>query len=95
VVGAIASNFLFTGIVQHTGRPKRVNQIAIAHAKPQAHKQAHKVDVRQTRTQVTIALKQACDRADINIPYPICTLYYYNQQQFNDTSPVSDGAQKS
>jgi hypothetical protein len=43
---------------------------------------------------MTIAIKQACDRADINIPYPICTLYYY-QQQFNDTSPVSDGAQKS
>jgi hypothetical protein len=91
VVGAIASNFLFTGIVQDTGRPKRVNQIAIAHAKPQAHK----VDVRRTRTHVTSAFKQACDRADINIPYPICTLYYYNQQQFNDTSPVSDGAQKS
>ncbi|MFE1743919.1 hypothetical protein [Coleofasciculus sp. H7-2] len=37
-VGAIASDFLFAGVVQHTGRPKRVNQIAIAHAKPQAKK---------------------------------------------------------
>ncbi len=55
----------------------------------------HKVDVRRTRTKVMIALKQACDRADINIPYPIRTLYNYNQQQFNDASPVADGAQKS
>ncbi|MFE1743920.1 mechanosensitive ion channel family protein [Coleofasciculus sp. H7-2] len=55
----------------------------------------HKVDVRRTRTKVMIALKQACDRADINIPYPIRTLYHYNQQQFNDASPVSDGADKS
>ncbi|MEW5858736.1 MAG: mechanosensitive ion channel family protein [Cyanobacteriota bacterium] len=55
----------------------------------------HKVDVRRTKTKVMIALKQACDRADINIPYPIRTLYYYNQEQFNDASSVSDGAQKS
>ncbi|MBE9077370.1 mechanosensitive ion channel family protein [Romeria aff. gracilis LEGE 07310] len=40
--------------------------------------------VRRVRTQVMIALKQACDAADINIPYPIRTLYYYNQEKFND-----------
>lgn len=40
--------------------------------------------VRRVRTQVMIALKQACDAADISIPYPIRTLYYYNQEKFND-----------
>lgn len=40
-----------------------------------------KVQVRQTRTRVLIALKAACEQADISIPYPIRTLYYYNQEQ--------------
>jgi small conductance mechanosensitive channel len=51
-----------------------------------------KIQVRQTRTRVIIALKQACDQAGINIPYPIRTLYYYNQEQFNDHYPVEDRA---
>ncbi len=41
-------------------------------------------NVRRTKTRVMIALKQACDEADINIPYPIRTVYFYNQEQFND-----------
>jgi small conductance mechanosensitive channel len=45
--------------------------------------------VRRTQTKVAIALKAACDRANINIPYPIRTLYYYNQEKFADNSPVS------
>jgi small-conductance mechanosensitive channel len=49
-----------------------------------------KIQVRQTRTRVIIALKQACDRAEINIPYPIRTLYYYNQEKYNDHYPVED-----
>jgi len=53
-----------------------------------------KIEVRRTRTKVMIALKAACDRADINIPYPIRTLYHYDQQQFNDTFPVSDGKER-
>lgn len=51
-----------------------------------------KIQVRQTRTHVIIALKQACDHARINIPYPIRTLYYYNQEQFNDHYPAKDNA---
>ncbi|MBV9387219.1 MAG: mechanosensitive ion channel family protein [Chroococcidiopsidaceae cyanobacterium CP_BM_ER_R8_30] len=48
-----------------------------------------KVQVRQTQTRVIFALKQACDRAGINLPYPIRTLYYYNQEKFNDRIPFS------
>lgn len=45
--------------------------------------------VRRTQTKVAIALKAACDRANINIPYPIRTLYYYDQEKFADNSPSS------
>ncbi|MEB3827822.1 mechanosensitive ion channel family protein [Phormidium sp. CCY1219] len=48
-----------------------------------------KVTVRRTYTQVMIALKAACDRADINIPYPIRTVYYFDQEEFNDHYPVA------
>ncbi|HCF27132.1 MAG TPA: mechanosensitive ion channel protein MscS [Cyanobacteria bacterium UBA11049] len=34
--------------------------------------------VRQTRSRVILALKPACDRAGISIPYPIRTIYHYN-----------------
>jgi len=44
--------------------------------------------VRRVRTQVMIALKQACDQADISIPYPIRTVYHFNQARFNDHYPV-------
>ncbi|MUL37793.1 mechanosensitive ion channel family protein [Gloeocapsopsis dulcis] len=49
-----------------------------------------KIQVRQTRTRVIVALKRACDRAEINIPYPIRTLYYYNQEKFNDHYSAED-----
>ncbi|WP_254564575.1 mechanosensitive ion channel family protein [Oscillatoria sp. HE19RPO] len=45
--------------------------------------------VRRVQTKVAIALKAACDRANINIPYPIRTLYYYDQEKFADNSPIS------
>lgn len=45
--------------------------------------------VRRTKTRVIVAIKQAFDRADINIPYPIRTVYYYDQEKFKDYSPVS------
>ncbi len=48
-------------------------------------------EVRRTKTQVIIALKQACDRADISIPYPIRTVYFYDQEQFDDAAMGSDG----
>lgn len=45
-----------------------------------------KVVVRRTQTQVIIALKAACDKADLNIPYPIRTLYFFDQKKFDDYS---------
>jgi len=43
-----------------------------------------KKSVRRIQTQVMLALKQACDDADINIPYPIRTVYHYDQEKYND-----------
>ena len=40
--------------------------------------------VRRTKTQVMLALKAACDEADINIPYPIRTVYWFDQEKYND-----------
>jgi len=37
--------------------------------------------VRRTKSNVVIALKQACDRAQFSIPYPIRSVYYYDQNQ--------------
>ncbi|MFB2895684.1 mechanosensitive ion channel family protein [Aerosakkonemataceae cyanobacterium BLCC-F50] len=50
-----------------------------------------KIHVRRTRTKVIIALKEACDKAGINIPYPIRTLYYYDQEKYNDNAAISNG----
>lgn len=47
------------------------------------------VQVRQTRSRVIIALKQACDRADISIPFPIRTIYHYNRQNDGDSFSTS------
>lgn len=43
--------------------------------------------VRQVQTKAIIAIKQALDEANISIPYPIPTLYYYNQEKYNDYVP--------
>ncbi|QIZ71827.1 mechanosensitive ion channel family protein [Oxynema aestuarii] len=48
-----------------------------------------KAQVRRTQTQVMMALKTACDRAEINIPYPIRTLYYFDQEKFDDHYAVA------
>ncbi|MGB5913880.1 MAG: mechanosensitive ion channel family protein [Phormidesmis sp.] len=40
--------------------------------------------VRRIKTQVMVALKQACDQADINIPYPIRTVYHFDQEKYSD-----------
>lgn len=50
-----------------------------------------KIHVRRTRTKVIIALKEACDKAGINIPYPIRTLYYYDQEKYQDNAAISNG----
>lgn len=50
-----------------------------------------KVQVRQTKTRVIVALKKACEQANISIPYPIRTLYYYNngEESRGDRFPTS------
>lgn len=58
--------------------------------------QPQKVHVRQTQSRVVIALKKACDEADFNIPYPIRTLYSFDQEKYNDYFPIAaNGQQKS
>jgi small-conductance mechanosensitive channel len=44
--------------------------------------------VRQIQTRAIIAIKEALDAANIDIPYPIRTLYFYNQDQYNDRIPA-------
>jgi small-conductance mechanosensitive channel len=40
--------------------------------------------VRQAQTKAIIAIKQICDQENINIPYPISTVYFYDQEKYND-----------
>ena len=49
--------------------------------------------VRRIQTQVIMALKEACDQADYSIPYPIRSVYFFDQQKFADAAPtVHNGA---
>ncbi len=43
--------------------------------------------VRRTQTRAILAIKKAFDDAEINIPYPIRTLYFYDQEKYNDYLP--------
>ncbi|AFZ45889.1 MscS Mechanosensitive ion channel [Halothece sp. PCC 7418] len=45
--------------------------------------------VRRVQTKAIIAIKREFDEAEINIPYPIRTVYYYDQQRFNDYLPIN------
>lgn len=47
------------------------------------------VAVRRIQSRVAIALKAACDEAGITIPYPIRTVHYFDQQQFNESQPYA------
>ena len=49
-----------------------------------------KAQVRRTQTNVIIALKEACDLAEISIPYPIRTVYHFDQEKYKDHYPVAD-----
>lgn len=51
--------------------------------------------VRHVKTRAILSIKQAFDKADINIPYPIRTLYYYNQDKYNDYIPASNNGNSS
>lgn len=44
-------------------------------------------DVRQAQTQAILAIKEALDAADISIPYPIRTVYHFDQDRYNDYIP--------
>ena len=46
--------------------------------------------VRQAQTKAIMAIKEALDAANIGIPYPIRTLYYYDQEKYNDDMPIND-----
>ncbi|NEO31577.1 MAG: mechanosensitive ion channel family protein [Symploca sp. SIO3C6] len=48
-----------------------------------------KTEVRRTQTKAIVAIKKAFDLVNISIPYPIRTVYHYDQQQFNDYLPVN------
>lgn len=48
--------------------------------------------VRRIQTKAIIAIKKAFDKADISIPYPIRTLYYYNQDHYNDYMPTNENS---
>ena len=45
--------------------------------------------VRTTQTKAIMAIKQALDAADIGIPYPIRTVYHFDQEKYDDDRPVN------
>ena len=51
--------------------------------------------VRQVQTRAVMAIKKALDAADISIPYPIRTLYYYDQDNYDDYLPASGEVKNS
>jgi len=50
--------------------------------------------VRRTKTRVMTAIKQAFNRESISIPYPIRTLYFYDQEKHGDFFPVSTNSNR-
>ena len=46
--------------------------------------------VRQVQTKMIIAIKDSFDQASISIPYPIRTLYYYDQDRYSDYQPKKE-----
>lgn len=44
-------------------------------------------EVRQVQTKVIMAIKEALDDAGIGIPYPIRTVYYFDQDKYKDNLP--------
>ena len=44
--------------------------------------------VRTIQTKAMIAIKQALDAANIGIPYPIRTIYHFDQERYNDNQKV-------
>ena len=46
-------------------------------------------EVCKVQTKAIVAIKKSFDEAGVNIPYPIRTLYYYDQEKYNDYFPQS------
>ena len=47
-----------------------------------------KKELRNVQTKAMIQIKQALDRAEIGIPYPIRTVYHFDQEKYNDYFPI-------
>ncbi len=45
--------------------------------------------LRNVQTKAMVAIKKSLDAADIGIPYPIRTLYYYDQEKYQDFMPIN------
>ncbi|MGY6528563.1 MAG: mechanosensitive ion channel family protein [Cyanobacterium sp.] len=52
--------------------------------------QSRQADVRRVQTKAITAIKKAFDNQDIVIPYPIRTVYHFNQEKFNDYLPPAE-----
>ncbi|MGK7952795.1 MAG: mechanosensitive ion channel family protein [Xenococcaceae cyanobacterium] len=52
-------------------------------------------EVRQVQTRAIMAIKAAFDSDNIGIPYPIRTLYFYNQDKYNDYIPDNSNSNGS
>ncbi|MGD1921757.1 MAG: mechanosensitive ion channel family protein [Pleurocapsa sp.] len=47
-----------------------------------------KKQLRNVQTRAMIKIKQALDNAEIGIPYPIRTVYHFDQEKYNDYFPA-------
>ncbi|VEP13827.1 Small-conductance mechanosensitive channel [Hyella patelloides LEGE 07179] len=53
---------------------------------------SRQLQVRQVQTRAIMGIKEALDAANIGIPYPIRTLYYYNQDKYSDNLPDNNNS---
>lgn len=51
-------------------------------------------EVRRVQTMAIISIKKAFDKENISIPYPIRTLYFYNQDKYSDYLPTNSGGKQ-
>ena len=54
-----------------------------------------KSQVRQVQTSAILAIKEALDAAGIGIPYPIRTLYFYNQEEYEDNASRNNNSDRN
>ena len=52
-------------------------------------------DVRTAQTEAIMAIKEALDAADIGIPYPIRTVYHFDQDKYDDYIPSNTNERRS